>query len=505
MSRKPPVWIAEIDPVAAKEGPLHGLTFAIKDNIDYAGVPTTCACPASAYVPTEHAACVARLLESGAVALGKTNLDQFATGLVGVRSPYGACASVYHPEYISGGSSSGSAVAVASGEVDFALGTDTAGSGRVPAACNGIYGLKPTFGTIPTAGVVPACKTLDCVSVFSRTLDVARRVLEVFDARPQDAWPSRFRFGYVDFVGDAAYAPLYEAAIARARAAGGAAVKIDYAPFREAAELLYAGPWVAERFAAVGQWLDHMHPVVKRIIGGAAKYSAVDAFRARYRLDELRECTAATWREIDVLLLPTAGWIYTIAEVEADPIELNTKLGYYTNFVNLMDLAALAIPAGRRADGLPFGVTLIAPPGSDYRLLNLAERLEYIELAVVGAHLTGQPLNHQLTERGATLLRTTKTAADYRLYALAGAIPPKPGLVRDPGFSGPGIEVEVWAMPARQLAGFVAMIPPPLGIGTLALADGTAVKGFICEPQALARAEEITRYGGWRAFRNAAS
>jgi allophanate hydrolase len=445
---------------------------------------------------------VAELLDAGAVAVGKTNLDQFATGLVGVRTPYGACSSVFHGDYISGGSSSGSAVAVASGEVDFALGTDTAGSGRVPAAFNGIYGLKPTFGTIPTEGVVPACKTLDCVSVFSRTVGVAQRVLEVFDPRVQETWPSRFRFGYADFVGDPAYAPSYDAAIGRAVAAGGSAVRIDYTPFREVAELLYAGPWVAERYAAVGQWLDRMHPVVQQIIGGAAKYSAADAFRARYRLDGLRERTLDTWREIDVLLLPAAGWIYRIAEVEANPIELNTKLGYYTNFVNLLNLAALAIPAGFRTDGLPFGVTLIAPAGSDYRLLDLAERLDFIELAVVGAHLTGQPLNRQLTERGATLLRTTKTAPDYRLYALTGTTPPKPGLAREPGFAGPGIEVEVWAMPTRHLASFIAMIPPPLGIGTLALADGTAVKGFICEPQGLTGATEITQFGGWRAFRN---
>jgi allophanate hydrolase len=503
MSRQPPVWISEIDPAPAKDGPLSGLTFAIKDNIDYAGVPTTCACPESAYTPQGHAACVEKLLNAGAVAVGKTNLDQFATGLVGVRTPYGACSSVFHEHYISGGSSSGSAVAVARGEVDFALGTDTAGSGRVPAAFNGIYGLKPSFGTIPTAGVVPACKTLDCVSVFSRTADVARRVLEIFDDRAHEAWPSRFRFGYVDFVGDPAYAPLYDQAIARVVAAGGAARRIDYAPFREAAELLYAGPWVAERYAAVGQWLEHMHPVVKRIIGGAAKYSAADAFRARYRLEELRERTLETWGAIDVLLLPTAGWIYKIADVEANPIELNSNLGYYTNFVNLLDLAALAIPAGFRPGGLPFGVTLIAPRGSDWRLLDLAERLDYIELAVVGAHLAGQPLNRQLTERGATLLRTAKTAPDYRLFALAGTTPPKPGLVREPGFSGPGIEVEVWAMPARNFAGFVALIPPPLGIGTLMLDDGTAPKGFLCEPQALAGAAEITQFGGWRAFRKA--
>lgn len=500
MSRNPPVWITEIVPEPAKEGPLNGLTFAIKDNIDYAGVPTTCACPESAYTPEHHADCVQILTDAGAVAVGKTNLDQFATGLVGTRTPYGVCSSIFNAEYISGGSSSGSAVAVASCQVDFALGTDTAGSGRVPAAFNGIYGLKPTLGVIPTKGVVPACKTLDSVSVFSRSVSIARKILEQFTPDTGSRLRSGFRFGYVDFVGDPVNKPLYAAAIERAKAFGGSAVFVDYTPFREAAELLYGGPWVAERYAAVGQWLEQMHPVVKKIIGGGAKHSAVDAFQARYRLDELIEQTRPTWRDIDFLLLPTAGSIYKIADVEANPIELNTHLGYYTNFVNLMNLAAIAIPAGMRPDGLPFGVSLIGRPNSDFQLLDLAERLEYVEVAVVGAHLSGQPLNRQLTERGAMLTRTTKTAADYRLYALASASLPKPGLVRERGFTGPGIEVEVWAIPSMAFGSFVAMVPPPLGIGTLALADGTSVKGFICEPAGIAGAEEITRFGGWRAF-----
>jgi len=498
MKRTNPVWISEIDPAPVKEGPLAGLTFAIKDNIDYAGVPTTCACPPSAYTPDQHATVVERLLNAGAVAVGKTNMDQFATGLVGTRTPYGACSSVFNSEYISGGSSSGSAVAVASGQVDFSLGTDTAGSGRVPAGFNGIYGLKPTFDRIPTRGVVPACKTLDCVSIFARTVHVARRVFETF-AVPRSASLSR-RFGYVDFVGDPANAPLYRAAVDRARLHGWHAVKIDYEPFREVASLLYSGPWVAERHAAVGRWLDHMHPVVKRIIGGATKYSAADAFNARYRLDDLRRRTRAVWEDLGFLLLPTAGWIYKIAEVEANPIELNTNLGYYTNFVNLLDLCALAIPAGLRADGLPFGVTLIAPAGRDFDLLDAAEKLETVEVAVVGAHLAGQPLNRQLTDRGAKLVKTAKTARDYRLFALANTTPPKPGLVREPGFDGPGIEVEVWSMPAAEFGSFVALISAPLGIGTLVLDDGTTAKGFICEPAGLAGAKEITAHGGWRAY-----
>ncbi len=505
MALERPVWISEIPAAAPAEGPLRGLRFAIKDNIDYAGVPTTCACPPSAYVPERHADAVERLLRSGAVAAGKTNLDQFATGLVGVRSPYGACSSVFHPEYISGGSSSGSAVAVASRQVDFALGTDTAGSGRVPAAFNGIYGLKPTRGLISIRGVVPACQTLDCVSIFARDLGTAERVLGVAAQRPllpPAPWSNGpFRFGVVEFHGDPAFEPLYQSVAQQLEQAGGVRVAVDYSAFREAAQLLYQGPWVAERYAAVGQWLDAMHPAVKFIIGGAVKYSAVDTFRAMYRLDELRERTLAEWARIDVLLLPTAGWIYKIADVEADPIALNTNLGYYTNFVNLLDLAALAVPAGRRADGLPFGVSLIGPAGSDVSLLRLAERMEGILLAVVGAHLQGEPLHGQLTERGAALIARTRTSPDYRLFALANSLPPKPGLVHEPGFRGPGIEVEVYRLAPREFGTFVAQIPGPLGIGSIRLADGSTVRGFICEPYGVAGAQEITQFGGWRNYR----
>lgn len=502
---KPPVWISEIPPQDPVAGPLQGLTYAIKDNIDYAGVPTTAGCPEFAYTPERHARVVAKLQQAGAVARGKTNLDQFATGLVGTRSPYGACSSIFHPEYISGGSSSGSAVAVAAREVDFSLGTDTAGSGRVPAAFNGLVGVKPTRGLLSNEGVVPACKSLDCVSIFARDLDVAERVLlaaaEYALPAPQPWTWNAFRFGTVPFVGDESYRPLYEASIQRLQAAGGTRVEIDYAPFDAAAKLLYAGPWVAERYAAVGKWLEHMHPVVREIIGGATRYSAVDAFQAHYRLEDLRRETARVWGDIDVLLLPTTGHHYRIREVEADPIRLNSNLGYYTNFVNLLDLSALAIPAGQRADGLPFGVTLMAPANADLSLLALARRLDEVQVAVVGAHLTGFPLNQQLTERGARLTRTCRTAGDYRLYALANSQPPKPGLLREPGFLGPGIEVEVWSMPTHRFGSFVALIPPPLGIGSLQLEDGSSVKGFLCEPAALAGATEITDFGGWRAYR----
>lgn len=501
---KPPVWISAIPERAPKTGPLSGLTFAIKDNIDYEGVPTTAACPEFAYTPSKSARVVERLEDAGAEAIGKTNMDQFATGLVGVRSPYGACSSVFHPEYISGGSSSGSAVAVAAGEVDFSLGTDTAGSGRVPAAFNGIVGLKPSRTVISNRGVVPACRTLDCVSIFARDVATAGRVLHVAAERPLPppaSWTAgAFRFGVVEFVGDPGFAPLYAAAAAKFQALGGTKVAIDYTAFRDAAQLLYQGPWVAERYAAVGEWIPHMHPVVGEIISGATKYSAVDAFQAMYRLEELKEKTLPVWEAIDFLLLPTAGWIYKIAEVEADPIKLNSNLGYYTNFVNLLDLAALAIPAGHRDDGLPFGVTLIASALTDRSLLALAGRLTEVPVAVVGAHLMGQPLNGQLIERGAKLLKSCRTAAEYRLFALANTQPPKPGLVRERGFDGPGIEVEVWSIPISHFGSFVAQIPPPLGIGTVELEDGSHVKGFICEPAGLKGAQEITDFGGWRSY-----
>lgn len=505
----PPVWITPIPAKIPRSGPLHGLTFALKDNIDYAGVPTTAGCPEFAYTPTASAAIVDRLEGAGAVAVGKTNLDQFATGLVGVRSPYGACSSVFHADYVSGGSSSGSAVAVASGQVDFALGTDTAGSGRVPAAFNNIVGLKPSRGVISNAGVVPACASLDCVSLFTRDIATAMRVFGSIETRGTlPAWASgAFRFGVpseLEFFGDDEAASLFQAAITRLERAGGERVTIDYTPFREAARLLYSGPWVAERYAAVGEFIDthpgSVHPVVREIISGGKKHSAADTFRAMYRLEALRQETVAAWRSSDVILLPTTGTIYKIAEVLADPVRLNTNLGYYTNFVNLLDLAALAIPAGFRPNGLPFGVSLIGPRGADWALLELAARLEEVRLTVVGAHLSGQPLNRQLTERGARLLRTCHTSAEYRLYALANTSPPKPGLVREPGFRGPGIEVEVWAMPTRNLGGFLALIPPPLGLGTVTLDDGTQATGFICEPAGLNGAVEITQHGGWRNY-----
>jgi allophanate hydrolase len=516
-----PVWISRVEGERPRgNGPLDGLRFAVKDNIDVSTMLTTAGCPAFAYSAERSAPVVERAEQAGATLIGKTNLDQFATGLVGVRSPYGACASVFHPEYVSGGSSSGSAVAVARGEVDFAFGTDTAGSGRVPAAFNGILGLKPTRGVLSCEGVVPACKSLDCVSIFAPSIEIARRVFRAcgsFQLAQREMFLERVRFGYLapdqrEFFGDGEAAMLYEQAIARLEAAGAVGSAFDYEPFRQAARLLYSGPWVAERYAAVGEFIasqpaEAVDPTVRKIILGGASHSAVDAFRAMYRLDELKLAAQAAWDAVDLLLLPTTGTIYRIAEVQADPVALNTNLGYYTNFVNLMDLCALAIPAGLRpATGLPFGVSLIARAHADEALLDLAGRfMDTVEVAVVGAHLRGMPLHGQMEEAGARLIWEGTTAADYRLFDLPDSTPPKPGLRRSPGFAGKGIEVEVYAMSAAAFGRFVARIPPPMGIGSVTLSNGRAVKGFLCEAHALEGALEITEWGGWRAWRREAA
>ena len=498
--------------------PLSGMTFAIKDNIDLGSVPTTAGCPEYQYVPSVSATVVERLMTAGAIPLGKTNMDQFATGLVGTRSPYGACSSVVDARYISGGSSSGSAVAVAAGLVDFSLGTDTAGSGRVPASFNGIIGLKPTRGAISTAGVVPACRSLDCVSIFARDCAIAARV---FDAarepvrKQRKAWPARgFQFGVphgemLNFFGDDSAPALFEAAVARLEAMGGKRVAFDYTPFRDAAQLLYAGPWVAERLAAVRDFAEAhpeaLHPITARIILGAKSLTAVDAFEAMYKLEAFARAADLEWRKMDFMLLPTAGAACTHEQEAAEPIALNTNLGYYTNFVNLLDLAALAIPAGIRSNGIPFGVTLIGPAWSDEALLNTAQESHpycpagYVPLAVCGAHLTGQPLNHQLTSAGAFLIEWTRTSPEYRLYALKGTVPPKPGLVFAP-LGGSAIEVEVWAVPEATFGPFVAAVPPPLAIGSGKLASGRTVKSFVCEPWALNDATEITELGSWRRY-----
>ena len=560
--RFPNVWITRTDrdrlsafvralpPRPDDKLPLYGVPFAIKDNIDLAEVTTTAGCPDFVYLPPKSATVVERLIAAGALPIGKTNLDQFATGLAGTRSPYGNCQSVFDARYISGGSSSGSAVAVAAGMVTFALGTDTAGSGRVPAAFNHIVGHKPTRGLLSNHGVVPACRSLDCVSIFAGSCHDAQAVLDVaaeFDAadpysrlRPKigATLPEAFRIGVLppaqrEFFGDTEAAELYEQAIARLRDCGGEPVEFDYTPFAQAAALLYAGPWVAERRAALGEFFDRhrdgVHPVVREIIAGAAKYDAVAAFDGQYRLQALSQIVREIWRKLDVLFLPTTGTTYRIEAMLLDPIRLNSHLGHYTNFVNLLDLAALALPAGfRPTNGLPFGVTLVGPAFSDDALLGLGARYhralggtigvtqarvagqplppvknEGVLLAVVGAHLRGQPLNHQLTSRRARFVRKTRTAPGYRLYALANTQPPKPGLRRVAEKLPRGIEIEVWALDEAGFGSFVAEIPPPLGIGTLELEDGTSVKGFLCEPIGLEGARDITEFGGWLAYRQA--
>ncbi len=506
--------------------PLAGMLFAIKDNIDLVGIATTAGCPAFAYVPTESATVVQRLMAAGAIPIGKTNLDQFATGLVGTRSPYGSPSSVFNPDYISGGSSSGSAVAVASGLVDFSLGTDTAGSGRVPASLNNILGLKPTCGALSTKGVVPACRTLDCVSIFTHDATIAAKVLEAargYDAtdgysRPtgqRRAWSTKaFRFGVpspdqLEFFGDESARELYYEAVADYEARGGTKVEFDFTPFRDIAQLLYAGPWVAERLAAIKDFAaanpDALHPVTAAIILKAEAISAVSAFEAEYKLADLRRAAERELATFDFMLLPTNGAAYTHAEIAAEPIALNTNLGYYTNFVNLLDLAALAAPAGFRANGMPFGVTLIGPAWSDEALLATAAQSApycppgYTPLAVCGAHLSGMPLNYQLRDAGAFLIEACRTAPTYRFYALKGTVPPKPGLVYSHN-AGSRIDVEVWAVPENTFGRFVAAVPAPLAIGSATLESGRVVKSFVCEPYAVSDAIEITHLGGWKQF-----
>ena len=560
-----PVWISLVPralAVAAAEAlqlkdraslPLYGVPFAVKDNIDIAGMVTTAACPAYAYTATESATVVSKLEAAGAILIGKTNMDQFATGLVGTRTPYGACSSVFNSSYISGGSSSGSAVAVANGTVSFALGTDTAGSGRIPAMFNNLIGLKPTRGVVSTDGVVPACRTLDCVSIFSETAHDASVVLGVIsgldagDPYSRDAgvgtgatpWSGAksFRFGVPDddqleFFGDPFNRGQYQAAIDALVAMGGEPVTTDLTPFLGAATLLYKGPWVSERYTAIAAFIQdnaaQMDPTVAGIIAGGAKYTAADAFKAAYQLAAYRQATTMIWSTIDVLVLPTAPRTYTIEEIRDSPIERNSQLGYYTNFVNLLDLAAVAVPCGLRMDGLPFGVSLIGRAFTELGLLPLADRLHRalskhlggtsrelattpeigtpsvphacLMMAVVGAHLSGQPLNWQLVQRGGRLLRSCKTAPDYRFYALRNTTPAKPGLVRHPGYVGPGIDVEVWALPAHTVGTFVDGVPQPLSIGTLELEDGSKVKGFLVEPCAVEDSVEITQLGGWRQY-----
>lgn len=524
--------------------PLWGVPFVIKDNIDVAGHPTTAACPAFAYVADEDAAAVELLKAAGALAIGKTNLDQFATGLVGVRSPYPVPLNAVDPAIVPGGSSSGSAVAVAHGMVCFSLGTDTAGSGRVPAALNNIVGLKPTLGAISAGGLVPACRTLDTISIFALTVEDAYAVLEAVtaqDARdaysrnisvtPLTALPDTFRVGVpdaatIEFFGDALQQASYTSDLHRLENAGAELIPLDFTPFHDIARLLYEGAWVAERHAVIEDLLatnpEAVHPVTRQIIRVAETQSATDAFRGIYRLKELRAIADPLVASVDLLCVPTIPTFYSVADLTEDPIGPNARLGTYTNFVNLMDLCGIAVPTAPRTDGRPGSVTLLAAAGRDGWLASVALALERsgkmgatlhdrpapavhaprpgpdeMAIAVCGAHMAGLPLNGQLTSRGGRFLRAAMTAGDYRLYALNGGPPERPGLVRDPAGGG-SVPVEVWALPMTEVGSFLAGIPSPLGLGTLTLSDGETVTGFLCESHGLAGARELDAEAGWR-------
>ena len=543
--------VAEAEALTRKDAtrlPLYGVPFAVKDNIDALGLPTTAACPAFSYSPAHDATAVAKLRAAGAILIGKTNLDQFATGLVGVRSPYGIPSNPIRADLIPGGSSSGSAVAVSAGLVPLALGTDTAGSGRVPAMLNNIVGLKPSLGLISTAGLLPACRTLDCISILSLTVDDAMTALEVVAGadgadpfsrnRPlaaMTAFPANLRLGVprngqLIFFGDKASEAAYGDALKRWAALGATLVEFDLEPFYETARLLYEGPWVAERYLVIRDLLasspDSIHPVTREITAAGARLTAADTFAALYRLQALRRIAERAFAHLDAIVLPTAPTAYSTAQVLANPIELNSRLGTYTNFVNLLDLCGLALPAAMRPDGIPFGITLLAPASKDAMLASIGRVFHAdtkltlgarglsqpalatvpasagdgeIEIAVVGAHLSGMALNGELKELGGRLLETTATAPDYKLYAL-DTTPAKPGMLRVDAGTGASIALEVWALSAAAFGKFVAAIPPPLSIGTVRLADGRGVKGFIVEPADISGARDISSFGGWRAF-----
>lgn len=543
-------WILRLDQPVQDAAPatatLRGLTFAIKDNIDAAGLPTTAACPAFAYTAPANATVVNRLLGAGAALKGKTNLDQFACGLNGTRSPYGAVPNAFDARYVSGGSSSGSAYVVATGQVDFALGTDTAGSGRVPAGLNNIVGIKPSKGLLSTRGVVPAARSVDCVSILARDVPTAVHVLEVasaYDAedaysRPlpldRTPFPTHFAFGVPakpEFFGDTLAAQAFDSAVQELRAMGGHAVRIDFAPLSAVAHLLYGSALVAERYAAVRDFFDqHEEDViepVRSILAEGRRFTAADVYLAQQQLQGLSHAAHGAWSGLDMLCVPTAPTHCTIADMQADPVGRNRDLGYYTNFVNLLDYAAIAVPASVRSDGLPFGITLIGRAGRDLALADVAQRFhqrtgltmgatgaplpaateilppqeatDTLPIVVVGAHLRGLPLNHQLTDLGATLDRTTFTAPHYRLYALANTTPAKPGMVRVT-HDGKAIAVETWRLPVAEVGRFLSGIPAPLGLGSIELEDGSWAHGFLCESVALDGAKDITEFGGWRRF-----
>lgn len=541
-------YLTRLDSAQPASLPLYGVPFAIKDNIDLQGIDTTAGCEAFRYTPNEHATVVNNLIRAGAIPMGKTNLDQFATGLVGTRSPQGACKNSFNPEYISGGSSSGSAVATATGLVSFALGTDTAGSGRVPAAFNNLIGVKPSKGLISCSGVVPACKSIDCVSIFALTVDDANTVLSVAEGFDRDDPYSRKnnfdnssgRYGQaseayklaipvadnLQFFGDKEARQIFYAAVDQLKKSGHSVIEVDIQPFLDAAKLLYEGPWVAERYIAIEELINRqpeaLLAVIETIISKGRDLSAAETFKALYQLAACTHQVDELFDSIDCLVTPTAPTCYTIDEVNGDPINLNSRLGTYTNFMNLLDLSAVAVPAGFLSSGVGFGITLQAPAFQDRRLLSLAnsychsqqlsmgatgrampasdslpdDSQKYVDLVVCGAHLEGMPLNWQLTERAAFKLTSTVTSKQYRLYAMDDG---RPALFRDQ--SGEAIEVEIWRLCKSEFGSFVSAIPAPLGIGKVELADGRWLPSFIAEPRAKNDALDITHFGGWRRYR----
>ncbi|MHC0053826.1 allophanate hydrolase [Actibacterium sp. D379-3] len=528
--------------------PLWGIPFAIKDNIDAAGMPTTAACPAYAYTAKADAFVVARLIAAGALLIGKTNLDQFATGLVGIRSPYGAPKNAVDPDIVPGGSSGGSGVVVGHGIVSFALGTDTAGSGRVPAALNNIVGLKPSLGALSASGVVPACRTLDTISIFALGVDDAYAAFAVAAAHdPADAYskdiparpltdvPPGLRIGIpsadtIRFLGDAVQQAAFDAAVDQLRQQGAQIEEMDFTPLYAIADMLYQGAWVAERYTVIEDLLktdpDAVHPVTRQIICHAETLSAADAFRGFYRLEELKRVALPVLDRLDMLCVPTIPTFYTVADLAADPITPNSNFGIYTNFVNLLDMCGIAVPTAPRSDGRPGSVTLLAGAGEDGLVASVARLFERgvarnlgatgwpvpapaalpapqadgFQIAVCGAHMSGLPLNWQLTDRGGRFLRRAETAPSYRFYALAGGPPQRPGLVRRAPGTGHSIGMEIWDLPMDQVGGFLAGIPAPLGIGSVELADGDWVKGFICEAAGTEGAQDISALGDWRAY-----
>ncbi len=536
------VYVQGLEGESPATKPLYGIPFVIKDNIDLVGIPTTAGCPEYAYIPEESAHVVDQLVQAGAIPLGKTNLDQFATGLVGTRSPYGACPNSFDPDYISGGSSSGSAVAVAKGCASFSLGTDTAGSGRVPAAFNNLIGLKPSKGLLSCSGVVPACKSLDCVSIFALDAADAQSVFDVashFDpsdcyARELEQAPAvsaSWTFGVpkndqLKFFGNEEYNAAFYNSVEMLEKAGGTQVEIDFKPFLDAANLLYSGPWVNERHAAVGPFVDENPTAVlettRTIICSGLKISAPDVFNAMYHLQAFKRIADKVMTSVDVLVTPTAGTCYTMNEINSDPIQLNTNLGFYTNYMNLLDYAAIAVPTAMTST-VPFGITLVSLAGHDLKLLQLADGLHQVselkvgkterrplplrpvlgqgmvELAVCGAHLNGYPLHHQLENLNATLVESTETAPEYRMYAFKTEGVAKPGLIRDLE-KGSGIYLEIYQISYKAFGQFISTIPAPLGMGKVKLKSGRRICGFIAEPEVASLGKEITELGDWRNY-----